>query len=91
MSESLWTFFPFLSVNLKHNHANAPQCSILVNIKMIPQLFSLYVAHDEHLDMDINILDLDDEQAAKIKVYPQAFLHKYGHLQSDSTLSGAYA
>ncbi|KAG1828592.1 hypothetical protein DFJ58DRAFT_737721 [Suillus subalutaceus] len=68
------------------NCTNAPQCSILVNIKTISQLFSLYVAHDEHLDIDADIPDLNDEQAVKINVYPRAFLHKYGHLQSDSIL-----
>ncbi|KAG0697442.1 hypothetical protein DFH29DRAFT_1003759 [Suillus ampliporus] len=68
------------------SRANGPKCGILVNLETIPQLFSSYVAHDEHLDLDADIVDFDDGQSAKINVYPQAFLRKYGHLQSDSIL-----
>ncbi|KAG2080366.1 hypothetical protein BD769DRAFT_1685099 [Suillus cothurnatus] len=68
------------------SRVDGPKCGLLVNLETIPQLFSSYVTHDEHLDLDADILDLDEEQGAKIKVYPQAFLRKFGHLQSDSIL-----
>lgn len=63
-----------------------PKCGLLVNLETIPQLFSSHVALDEHLDLDADIQDVEHEDAAKINVYPQAFLRKYGHLQSDSIL-----
>ncbi|KAG1765069.1 hypothetical protein EV702DRAFT_1204719 [Suillus placidus] len=67
-------------------HINSPECGILINLETIPQLFSLYVAHDEHLNLDADILDIDDRERPSINVYPQAFLWKYGHLQSSSIL-----
>lgn len=67
------------------NRADSPKCGLLVNLETIPQLFSSYVAHDEHLDFDADILDQDVE-GPQINVYPQAFLRKYGHLQSPSVL-----
>ncbi|KAG0693691.1 hypothetical protein DFH29DRAFT_382941 [Suillus ampliporus] len=61
-------------------------CGLLVNLETIPQLFSSYVGHDEHLDIDADIIDLDDVHDTKINVYPQAFLRKYGHVQAKSVL-----
>ncbi|KAG1777596.1 hypothetical protein EV702DRAFT_1197212 [Suillus placidus] len=68
------------------SRADGPKCGLLINLETIPQLFSSYVAHDEHLDLDDDILDLDNAEGPKINVYPQAFLCKYGHLQSSSVL-----
>ncbi|KAG1772198.1 hypothetical protein EV702DRAFT_1048672 [Suillus placidus] len=65
---------------------NSPKCGILINLETIPQLFSSYVAHDEHLNLDADILDVKDGEGPSINVYPQAFLRKYGHLQSSSIL-----
>ncbi|KAG2742153.1 hypothetical protein P692DRAFT_201809895 [Suillus brevipes Sb2] len=65
---------------------NGPKCGLLINLETIPQLFSSHVAHDEHLDLDADILDDDDMVTPTINVYPQAFLRKYGHLQSGSIL-----
>ncbi|KAG1802381.1 uncharacterized protein BJ212DRAFT_1304851 [Suillus subaureus] len=47
-------------------HVDAPKCGILINLEIIPQLFSLHVAHDEYLDVDTDILDIDNEHTAKI-------------------------
>ncbi|KAG2335563.1 hypothetical protein BDR05DRAFT_1006676 [Suillus weaverae] len=68
------------------SRVDGPKCGLLVDLETIPQLFSSYVPHDEHLDLDVDMLDFDEEHGAKIKVYPQAFLRKFGHLQSDSIL-----
>ncbi|KAG1765968.1 hypothetical protein EV702DRAFT_1283003 [Suillus placidus] len=68
------------------SRVDGPKCGLLVDLETIPQLFSSDVAHDEHLDLDVDILDFDEEHGAKIKVYPQAFLRKFGHLQSNTIL-----
>ncbi|KIK32147.1 hypothetical protein CY34DRAFT_760389, partial [Suillus luteus UH-Slu-Lm8-n1] len=65
---------------------NGPKCGLLINLETIPQLFSSYVAHDEHLNLDADILDVDEGDGPSINVYPQAFLRKHGHLQSSSIL-----
>jgi hypothetical protein len=59
---------------------DATPCGLLVNLETIPDLFSSFVQENG------GDMQEDDTDDARINVYPQAFLRKFGHVQANSIL-----